>query len=82
MTIQVPRPQNLQALYDRAKSDAQKHDIKWSGDMQQGHGSGFGFEGKYVVDESYITVTVVKRPLLVSKTRVQNEVRRYIAQTD
>jgi len=82
MTIQVNRPKDLQALYTRAKGDAEKHGIKWEGDLQQGHGEGFGFEGRYNVGVDCITVTVLKKPLLVSKTRIQNEVKKYVAQTD
>jgi len=77
MTIKVRRPQNLQALYTKAKNDAAEHGIIWTGDMQQGSGSGFGFEGSYIVDDEYIIVHVLKKPLLVSKSRIEKEVKEY-----
>jgi len=80
MIIKVTRPQDMHALYTRAKNDAEKHGIKWTGDMQQGHGSGFGFEGRYVVDANYITVTVLKKPLFVTKARVEREIKQYVSQ--
>ena len=80
MIIKIRRPQNLQALYARAKSDAEKRGIKWTGDMQQGHGSGFGFEGRYIVGADSITITVLKKPLLVSKSRIENAIKQYVAQ--
>jgi len=78
MTIKIPIPQNLESLYTRAATDAKTHNIQWTGDLHQGYGSGFGFEGKYVVDENFITITVLKKPLFATKTRIENEVRRYV----
>ena len=78
MTVTVNKPNDLQALYDKAKNDAERHNIIWTGDMQKGHGSGFGFEGKYVVGIDAITVTVLKKPLIATKSRVENAVRNYI----
>ena len=82
MIITVNKPQDLQALYKKAKNDATKHNIAWTGDMQQGYGSGFGFEGKYVVGADIITVTVLRKPMLASKSRIQNEIKKYVAQTN
>ena len=78
MTVKVRKPQDLQALYTRAISDAAKQGISWSGDMRQGRGSGFGFEGSYIVDAEFITITVLKKPLLISKSRIEKEVMEYV----
>ena len=82
MTVTVNKPKDLQALFNRAKQDAEQHKITWSGDINQGHGLGFGFEGKYVVGVDTITVTVLKKPMLATKSRIQNEILKYVAQTD
>ena len=82
MTIKVSKPQNLQALYAKAIKDAAQHNISWTGDMQQGSGSGFGFEGSYVVDDEHIIIHVRKKPLLVSKSRIEKEVKEYVSQVD
>jgi len=82
MTIKVNKPQDINALFLKAKEDAAKHNITWTGDIQQGHGSGFGFEGRYAVDESHITVTVLKRPLFASKSRIEREIKNYVTQTE
>ena len=80
MTVTVERPKDIEALYTRTKNDAAQHNITWTGDMQKGHGSGFGFKGKYVVGADTITVTVLKKPLFATKSRVENAIRGYITQ--
>ena len=77
-SFKVRKPTNLQELFERAKSDAKEHNITWNGDIKHGHGSGFGFEGSYSVDIHFITITVFKKPLLISKTKVEREVKKYI----
>ena len=79
MTIKVSRPSNIEAVFARAKSDAEKHGITWSGDINQGQGSGFGFEGMYRVDTDNITITILKRPLFATKSRIKREIERYVA---
>ena len=81
MTIQFPKPNDLQALFSKATSDADKHGITWSGDMSQGHGSGRGFEGRYVVGVDYITVHVLKKPALITKGRIEKAVKQYLSQS-
>lgn len=78
MIIKVDKPRDIHALYQKAKDDAAKHGIIWSGDIRQGQGSGFGFEGRYIVDEHSITIFVQKKPLLVSKSRIEREVKNYV----
>ena len=80
MTIKLARPKNLQALFTRATKDADEHGICWAGDMSQGHGSGRGFEGQYVVDGEHITVHVLKKPPLITKSRIEKAVQQYISQ--
>jgi len=82
VTIKVNKPKDINALFLKAKEDAQKHNITWTGDIREGHGSGFGFEGRYVVDENHIVITVLKRPLLASKSRIEREVKNYVMQTE
>jgi len=80
LTIKVPKPQDLQAVLAKAKRDIETHDISWVGDSQQGQCSSRGFEGSYVVDADYITVTLTKKPLWVTKARIEQEVKKYLAQ--
>jgi len=77
--IKIKKPHNLQALYAKAQNDAKKHNITWQGNLEQGHGEGYGFKGHYVVDEEYITITVLKKPLLATKARIEREVAAYVA---
>ena len=71
MTIKIAKPKNISALFSRATSDADMHGIVWAGDIQQGHGSGRGFEGSYSVDADYITICVLKKPAFVTKSRIE-----------
>ena len=80
MIIKVPKPKDLQALLDRAKSDADKHGILYEGDITAGHGSGMGFEGRYVIDADFIIIHVLKKPMFVSKAKIETEVKKYISQ--
>jgi hypothetical protein len=78
ITIKVPRPANLQALFDHAKRDAQEHNISCSGDLSKGEGSGFGFAGSYTVDDTHITVRVTKKPFIVTAGKIEKAVKEYI----
>ncbi|MCL2387233.1 MAG: hypothetical protein FWC89_06745 [Defluviitaleaceae bacterium] len=80
ITIKIPTPKDLHALYIKAKTDAEKHDISWSGDINHGQGSGWGFEGEYTVNAEYITVTVLKKPIWATKARIEKEVKKYLSQ--
>lgn len=79
-SFKVEKPANLQELFERAKCDAKEHNITWSGDIKQGQGSGFCFEGSYSVGIDFITITVLKKPLLVSKSKIERAVREYLSQ--
>jgi hypothetical protein len=79
MTIKFTKPKNISALLARAKKDADKHGITYEGDINSGHGSGMGFEGSYTVNADFITIHVKKKPLLVSKARIEAEVKKYIS---
>jgi hypothetical protein len=78
LEIKVARPKDLKALMAKAIGDAEEHGIEWTGDPQQGLGAGYGFEGCYVVDEEFITVYVLKKPLLIPNATIEREVRRYL----
>jgi hypothetical protein len=80
LIIRIPKPENLQVLFANATADAKKHNISWRGDMQHGRGSHRGFEGSYVVDETHITITVSKKPLWVSQSMIEKEIKKYLAQ--
>ncbi|MCL2409025.1 MAG: hypothetical protein FWC96_05350 [Oscillospiraceae bacterium] len=79
-TFKVDRPENLETVFSKAKSDAEKHNISWSGDIQRGKAEGSGFEGSYVVDSDGITICIIKKPAFVSKAKIEKEVRRYLMQ--
>jgi len=78
LTIKVPKPNNLSALFARAKNDADKHSISYEGDINSGHGSGMGFEGSYTIDADFIIIQVLKKPVFVSKSKIESEVKKYI----
>ena len=79
LTIKVAKPKNMQVLFSKAKNDAKKHNISWAGDIQQGHGTGFGFEASYTVDTDYITICVLKKPPLVSKALIERKIKEYLS---
>jgi hypothetical protein len=79
LIIKIPKPNNLQELLERAKSDADKHDLSYEGDITKGHASGKGFEGSYTIDANFITIRVNKKPVLVSKAKIETEIKKYLA---
>ncbi|MCL2372739.1 MAG: hypothetical protein FWC78_04980 [Defluviitaleaceae bacterium] len=79
MVIKIPRPEGLQALYEKATSDAAKHGIVYEGDLKCGSASGHGFAGSYIVEADFITIKLTKKPLLASKARIENEIKKYLA---
>jgi len=79
MTIKFDRPHDIQALFERATSDANKNGIKWAGDTRSGQASGRGFEGTYSVDEEFITIRLNKKPALITKSRVERAIKNYIS---
>jgi len=79
MTIRIDKPHDIQALFERATRDANEHGIKWAGDTRSGNASGRGFEGTYVVDNGFITIHLIKKPKLITKSRVERAVKSYIS---
>ena len=81
MTIKFAKPKDLSALFSRATKDADEHGITWAGDMNQGSGSGRGFEGSYSVDAEYITICVLKKPVFVTKSKIEKAIKQYLSQS-
>jgi hypothetical protein len=48
------------------------------GDNNRGRCSGYSFEGTYAVGTDYITIDVRKKPIFISKARVEKEIRKYL----
>jgi len=80
MTITVERPKDIQAVLEKGKRAAEKHNIFFAGDDKHGYGSGFNFEATYTVGVDFITICVMKKPVLITKGRIEKEVKKYLSQ--
>lgn len=78
LTVRVSKPKDVHALFNKAKSDAEKHGISWAGDITKGYGTHRGFEAEYLVDEDSITVNISKKPIWATRTMIEREISKYI----
>jgi hypothetical protein len=81
-TIKVEKPENLRAVVARLKNDAKRYNVFFEGGNYSGRGSGYGFDGTYVVDGNFITIDVRKKPVFITKTRVEKEIRKYLSKQE
>lgn len=77
MTLKIKRPKDLPSAFSKAKADAVKHKITFTGDENRGSGSGFGFAGSYRVYGDFIEITVTKKPPLISKGLITKKIEEY-----
>ena len=76
LTIYLPKPSDLFGTLQMLRNKAAQHNISFSGDVESGYGSGRGFEASYKVQGDKVVLTVHKKPLLVSKSMIINEVTK------
>ena len=77
LTLKIPIPIDINSAFQKAKSDAIKHNIKFNGDEKSGTASAYGFKGSYTVHSDYIEIIVHKKPLLISENTIKNKIKEY-----
>jgi hypothetical protein len=82
LTLKFIKPKDMQALFSRVKNEASQNKISWEGDIHSGHCTGRGFEGTYAADADYITISVLKKPPFVSKSRIEGAIKEYLSLGD
>ena len=79
IVMQLSRPKDIQAAVEYAQTEARKNNLRFSGNVSQGNGSGHGFTASYTVRPGYIELTVDKKPFWASSNMVQDAVNRFWA---
>ena len=79
LIIKIDRPKNIRAVLSKVKNDAKIYNVNFEGNHKNGVASGSGFKANYIVDKDDITVCVLEKPIFVSKSRIEKEVRKYLA---
>ena len=76
ITINLPKPSDLFGTLQLLRAKAAQHNISFTGDEKSGYGSGRGFEASYKVQGDKVVLTVHKKPLLVPKSLIVEEVTK------
>ena len=77
-SIQVKIIDHPEELIAKAKEKAEKYGLHFLGDTDKGVIKGFGIEADYMFQEDILTVTVFRKPVLLSWTKVEQKVRTLV----
>ncbi len=61
------------------KTVAEKNGVHMSGDHQHGKFIGMGIEGRYQIEGDVLTLTILKKPMLISWSLMEAKVREYFS---
>jgi len=77
IVITFEKKLDMKGLYAKAKRDAAKYSIPFSGDENGGSGEKFGVKGYFEAINGHLTITVTKKPPIASETKIRNLVLNY-----
>ena len=69
------KPRNLQKTFDRVKREVEKYNGYLHGDLKKGRISSSGVEGTYVVTDTTVEITILKKPLIVTNAYIEKEIK-------
>lgn len=69
-------------LITKARQAAEKNGLRFIGDTDKGLIKGFGVEAHYLLQEDMLTVNILRKPLLLSWTKVEQQVRSLVGIKD
>ena len=76
--FEVQKPSNLLATIAVLRNEAAKHNVQVVGNDMAGKCSGYGFSGRYEICLETVRITVYKRPVFISESRIIGMVRKYL----
>ncbi len=65
-------------LISRARQAATKQGLQFIGDSEQGLIKGFGIHAQYLLREDILTVQILRKPLFISWTMVEQKVHALV----
>ena len=78
-SIKVKITDHPNELIIKAKQAAEKHGLRFTGDAEKGLIIGFGIEAHYLLQKDMLTINVLRKPLLLSWTVVEQKVRALVS---
>ncbi|TAL44098.1 MAG: hypothetical protein EPN89_14645 [Methylovulum sp.] len=81
-SITVKIAEHPNELITKAKHAAEKNGLRFIGDTDKGLIKGFGIEAHYLLQEDILTVNILRKPLLLSWTKVEQQVRALVGIKD
>lgn len=79
-SIQLKIIEQPEVLIHKAKQAAETYGLQFLGDFERGIIKGFGIEADYILREDLLTITVFRKPVLISWATVERKVRTLIQQ--
>ncbi|HBA65244.1 MAG TPA: hypothetical protein DCZ48_03525, partial [Methylococcaceae bacterium] len=77
-SIQLKIIEKPEDLIHKAKQAAENYGLQFLGDIEQGIIKGFGIEADYMLQEDILTITVFRKPILISWATVEQKVRTLV----
>jgi hypothetical protein len=65
-------------LIIKAKHAAEKHGLRFTGDTEKGLIKGLGIEAHYRLQDDVLTFKILRKPLLLSWTKLEQKVRTLV----
>jgi hypothetical protein len=78
-TFDIPFSGDAATLLKHAKDAAVEAGAILTGDTNEGKFSGKGVEGHYKVDGNTMHVTITKKPIVVTDSFVESQIRKFFA---
>jgi len=77
-SIQIKIVAHPDELIIKAKQAAEKHGLRFTGDTESGLINGYGIEAHYLLQEDVLTIKILRKPLLLSWTKLEQKVRALV----
>ncbi len=74
--VTVELKEDTKEFLDKLCKWATDNSIEFQGDTEKGYAKGWGFHAEYIVDGDQYTLTVKKKPLLVTWSMVEDGLKK------
>lgn len=77
-SIKVKIAEHPDELVTKARKAAEKHGLRFTGNTEKGLIKGFGIEAHYLLIDDELIVNILRKPLLMSWSRVEQQVKALV----
>lgn len=78
-TFSIKLTRSAPEVVAKFKTAAEKNGVRFNGDHQQGQFGGMGIEGRYGIDGETLTITIGKKPILLTWSMIEAKLRDFLA---